>query len=322
MAQLIENAKTYTGEELANIFLRPSFTGDSAAALGLRVLYNTPVNTTLNFWSRRENILKKYAKGFQGGEASKKYQKTISMTKVKAEQEISASDYFSTVYERITNTPGVNLQDLKGTDIENAEVSLFREAIAEDSRVTMWVGDTAKGMSDYDLFDGLLVKASSYDRTKKVTLSATPTDKTIKAAFDSVWKAAPDILKALKSTGKLVYFVTADVYEAYESFLDSYTNTVAYGELQKGRSVLNYHGVEVRKIDIDSHLKESQSIILLSHRENLVFALNTTAMPEAGVSMWYNADEMANRQRACFLAGTEILDDELVVFASTKAAAE
>ena len=49
MAQLIENAKTYTGEELANIFLRPSFTGDSAAALGLRVLYNTPVNTTLNF---------------------------------------------------------------------------------------------------------------------------------------------------------------------------------------------------------------------------------------------------------------------------------
>lgn len=318
MAQLIENPKNYTGEELANIFLRPSFTGENAVALGLRVLYNTPVNTTLNFWSRRENILKAYAKGFQGGESSKIYQKTISMSKIKAEQEFAASDYFSTVYEKITNTPGVDLQNLSGTDIEKAEVALFREAIAEDSRVTMWVGDTSKSFSDYNLFDGLLVKAASYDKTKKVTLSATPTDKTIKAAFDSVWKAAPATLKALKSTGGLVYYVTADVFEAYESFLDSYTNTVAYNDLQKGRTTLNYHGVEVRKIDIDSHLKEAQSIILLSHKENLVFALNTTAMPEAGVSMWYNPDELANRQRACFLAGTEILDDELVVYASTK----
>lgn len=318
MGQLIENAKNYSGEELANIFLRPSFTGDNAAALGIRVLYNTPVNTTLNFWSRRENILKRYAKGFQGGEASKKYQKTITMAKVKAEQEFGASDYFSTVYEKITNTPDVNLQDLSGTDIENAEVSLFREAIAEDSRVSMWVGDTSKGVSDYDLFDGLLVKAASYAGTKKVALSAAPTDKTIKAAFDSVWKAAPAVLKALKSTGKLAFFVTSDVFEAYESYLDSYTNTIAYSEMQKGRSVLNYHGIEVRKMDIDSHLKEAQSIILLSHRENLTLALNTTAMPEAGVSMWYNADEMVNRQRACFLAGTEILDEELVVYASTK----
>lgn len=317
MAQLIENAKNYTGEELANIFLRPSFTGENAAALGLRVLYNTPVNTTLNFWARRENVLKAYTKGWDGGEASKKYQKTISMAKVKAEQGFGASDYFGMVYERITNTPNVNLQDLSGSDIENAEVSLFAEAIAEDARVTMWVGDKSKAVSDYDLFDGLITKAAAYAGSKKVTLSGAPTEKTIKAAFDSVWKAAPAALKALKSTGKLVYFVTADVFEAYESFLDTYTNTIAYTDVQKGRNVLNYHGVEVHKIDVDSHLKVSQSIILLSHKENLVFALNTTDMPEAGVRLWYNADEMENRQRACFLAGTEILDEEMVVYAST-----
>ena len=317
MAQLIENAKNYTGEELANIFLRPSFTGENAAALGLRVLYNTPVNTTLNFWSRRENVLKAYTKGWDGGEVSKKYQKTIAMAKVKAEQGFGASDYFGMVYERITNTPNVNLQDLSGTDIENAEVALFAEAIAEDARVTMWVGDKSKAVSDYDLFDGLITKAAAYAGSKKVTLSGAPTEKTIKAAFDSVWKAAPAALKALKSTGKLVYFVTADVFEAYESFLDSYTNTIAYTDVQKGRNVLNYHGVEVHKIDVDSHLKTQQSIILLSHKENLVFALNTTDMPEAGVRLWYNADEMENRQRACFLAGTEILDEEMVVYAST-----
>ena len=32
--------------------------------------------------------------------------------------------------------------------------------------------------------------------------------------------------------------------------------------------------------------------------------------------MWYNPDVMENRQRATFLAGTEILDETLMVWAS------
>lgn len=35
-------------------------------------------------------------------------------------------------------------------------------------------------------------------------------------------------------------------------------------------------------------------------------------MPENEVRMWYNPDEMENRQRAVFLAGTEILDERLL----------
>lgn len=317
MGQIIENPKNYSGEELGEIFLRPSFTGESAAALGLRVLYNTPNNITMNFWKRRENILKAYSKGWDGGDISQKYQKTISMSKVKAEQGFGASDYFGMVYERITNDPNVNLQDLSGTDIEKAEVALFREAIAEDARVTMWVGDKSGTASTYTLFDGLLTKAANYAGTKKVKMTAAPTKSNIKAALDAVWKAAPKTLKALKSTGKLVYFVSEDVYEAFEDFLDGYTNTVAYSDIQMGRATLNYHGVEVHKIDVEGHLKTEQSIIMLSHKDNLVFALNTRDMPEAGVRLWYNPDEMENRQRACFLAATELLDEEMVVYSST-----
>lgn len=318
MGKLIENTKTYTGEELLDIFLRPSFVGENAAALGIKVLPNVTVNTTMNFWQGKGNILKPYAKGWEGGDPTQMYQKTIEMAKIKAEKEFAADDYKNTVFERITNTAGVNLQDLAGTDIENAEIALFREAIAESTRITMWVGDKTKAVSNYELFDGLLTKAAGYDGTHKVTLSAAPTEKTIKAVFDSVWKAAPKELKALKSTGKLVYFVSDDVFEAYESFLDTYTNTVAYNDVQKGRNVLNYHGVEVHRMDVDSYLKnEGSTHIILTHKENLVFAMNTTDMPEAGVRMWYNPDEMENRQRACFLAGTEILDENIVVYAST-----
>jgi hypothetical protein len=88
-----------------------------------------------------------------------------------------------------------------------------------------------------------------------------------------------------------------------------------------GRTVLNYHGIEVRKMNIGSHLKTAQSIVMLTHKENLVFAVNTRDMPDAEVRLWYNPDEMENRQRACFLAGTEVLDEEMVVYASTTVAA-
>ena len=42
---------------------------------------------------------------------------------------------------------------------------------------------------------------------------------------------------------------------------------------------------------------------------------NTADMPGNEVRMWYNPDEMENRQRAVFMAGTQILDEALISFA-------
>ena len=107
MAKIIENAKNYTGTELDQIFIRPTFTGEDAKALGIRVMYNIAQNTTMNFFAKQSNILKEFATGWQGGEASKKYQKTIEMAKVKAEVGYQAEDYFATVFEKITNRSDV-----------------------------------------------------------------------------------------------------------------------------------------------------------------------------------------------------------------------
>lgn len=316
MSNIIENPKTYTGEESDRIFLRPTFTGENAAELGIRVMYNIPVNMTLNFWQRRDNVLKKYEKGWTGGEASKKYQKTIAMEKVKAEFGMAAEDYFSMIYERMTNTPEVNMQDLQGTDIERAEVALFREAISEDARLTMWVGDMEENLSDRKAYDGFIKRASTYKDSVKVKINA-PTKANIIATLDSVWDKASKELKSLKSTGKLVYYVTSDVYNAYEAYLDGYTNTTAYRDIQNGRSTLNYHGIELHEIHAEDKLKSPASIIFLTHKENLVLAVNLRNLPGADVRMWYNPDEMENRQRAVFLAGTEILDESLIVYGAT-----
>ena len=58
-----------------------------------------------------------------------------------------------------------------------------------------------------------------------------------------------------------------------------------------------------------------QSFVMLTDRRNLVLAVNTADMPGNEVRMWYNPDEMENRQRAVFMAGTQILDEALISFA-------
>ena len=45
-----------------------------------------------------------------------------------------------------------------------------------------------------------------------------------------------------------------------------------------------------------------QSFGMLTDRRNLVLAVNTADMPGNEVRMWYNPDEMENRQRAVFMA--------------------
>ncbi|MFQ8805735.1 MAG: hypothetical protein ACLR8Y_12365 [Alistipes indistinctus] len=45
----IENPKSYTGRDLETIFFRPMLTGPDAASLGIKIMYNMPVPTTLQF---------------------------------------------------------------------------------------------------------------------------------------------------------------------------------------------------------------------------------------------------------------------------------
>ena len=73
----LESAKQYTGSDLETIFFRPILSGDSARELGVRVLYNMPVPTTIQLWDGQRNVLQKYsAAGWTGGNAATKLQKT------------------------------------------------------------------------------------------------------------------------------------------------------------------------------------------------------------------------------------------------------
>lgn len=318
----ITSEKKYTGVQSDEIFYRRVLTGESAEELGMRVLYNMPMPLTLTLWSQAGDGIRPFQRGFQGGDNATRVSKTIDMVKCKLEKEISQDDYQATVYEKITNDPNANLQDLQGTDLEKAETELLREFLRENLRVHMWVGKKDRE-GEYNVFDGFLTKCldtENYTELHRVTIDAKPSASNIIKVLESVWSAAPIELQTLRSSGELAYFVTSDVINAYESYLDSKGNSEAHKELQNGRTILKYHGIELVETKIDSKMEDladmPETFILLAPKKNLVFAVNTKAMPEAEVRIWYNPDEMANRQRACFLAGAEILDENLVVFAS------
>ena len=316
------------GKNLETIFFRPMLSGPSAIDLGVRVLYNMPVPTTVQMWEPKTDILQKFtAAGWSGGAGSKKLQKTIPLNRVKAELGYSAADYFSLVYELITNRPEVNMEDLTGTELEEAETTLFKQAIAESIRSTMWVGDTS-AESGANTFDGFLKTIATYSNNNKVytynyETDAMNTPANSVAMFDDLWKNADERLKDLKAEGQLAFFVSSDVYSAYEKHLDSMSTDGAYTDYINGRQNLLYHGIPVVDLRISSYLAKlsssspvPKSFCILTDRRNLVLAVNTADFPGNEIRMWYNPDEMENRQRAVFMAGCDVLDEGLVAFAS------
>lgn len=319
----LENAKQYTGADLDTIFFRPFLTGPSAQELGVRVLYNMPVPTTVQLWDGRLNILQKHTgKGWTGGAAATKYQKTIALNRVKAELGFSASDYFSLVYEKIATGPDVNMDDLTGTQLEQAETELFRQAVAESIRATMWVGDV-EATKGYNTFDGFLktindcMVAESFYTQPYQQASLNQPDSVIEI-FDALWKNADTRLQDSKAEGQLAFFVTSDLYFLYEKYLDEQGTDAAYIDAINGRQLLAYHGIPVIDVRLGNYLpgtSHHQSFCLLTDRRNLVLAVNTADFPGNEVRMWYNPDEMENRQRALFMAGCDVLDETLLAYA-------
>jgi hypothetical protein len=325
MSQIVE-PKTYQGKELETIFFRPMLTGKNANELGIRVLYNMPVPTILNFWKGASNVLRPFSAGWEGGAASQKFQKTIELHKVKSEMGYSAADYFTMVFEQIAAKPGVDLDDLSGTELEEAETKLFRDALAESLRATMWIGATERENGYFNTFNGILWQLlfDSNERTKQVKNTIfsdadMTEDNAGEELLKTVWNIAPLELKELKAEGNLAFFVTSDVYSMYEESLDRSTLEAAYIARQEGRPSLSYRGIPVIDMQVSGYLANDandipETWIVLADKRNLALAVNTADFPGTEVRMWYNPDEMQNRQRAVFAAGCDYLLPELICY--------
>lgn len=319
----IETAKQYTGNDVESIFFRPILTGPGAQELGVRILYNMPVPTIVQLWDNTSLSLKKFTNnGWTGGQPAAKYQKKIPMERVKAEMGFSAADYFSLVYELISARADVNMQDLTGTTLEQAETELFKQNIAENLRVMMWLGDTSL-TSGYNTFNGFLtsLKSAVVDDVinyTSYTAAEVEAEGGVVELFDEMLKAASPRMMTARSEGQLAFFCSSDIYFLYEKYLDKLGVESSFRTTVEGQPQLAYHGIPIIDPKLGNYLPQTanhQSFCLLTDRRNLVMAVNTADMPGNEVRMWYNPDEMENRQRAVFMAGCEILDEDMLVYA-------
>jgi hypothetical protein len=246
------------------------------------------------------------------------------MHKVKSEMGYSAADYFTMVFEQIAAGPDANLDDLSGTVLEEAETRLFRESLAASLRTTMWIGSKDRGNGYYDTFDGI-IRQLMLDTFKGAQVkSVTFTSEEMADAdggetlLKKVWDAAPDALKEIKGDGQLAFFVTSDVYSRYEESLDSVALEAAYIARQQGRTSLSFRGIPVVDMQISSYLSQvgdmPKTWVVLADRRNIALAVNTADFPGTEVRMWYNPDEMQNRQRAVFAVGCDYLLPELICY--------
>ncbi len=315
---LIENVKLYSGNDLENIFFKPMVAENAIQEQGIRVLYNMPVPTTIHLWGAESNILKPYKAGWQGGSAVNKEYKTLEFSKVKAESSFDASDYYARVYESIITRPDVNLQDLSGTDLEVAETTIFKKSIADGLRITTWIGNT-DATDGYDTFDGILRKVDiAYENMGRdvVIYSDGINSTNVVESLNLIWESASEELKTLKKDGQLAFFVSSDFYRAYEEYV--YQTAVDNDALNctEGYTTLYYRGIPLVDIGVTEDMLVCNDLqvaqCLLTDRRNLVLALNTSDYPDAEVRMWYNPDQMENRQRAVFLATADFIDLDLV----------
>ena len=240
---------------------------------------------------------------------------------MKAENAFGAADYFSTVFELITNRSDVNMEDLTGTELEAAETELFRNAIADSIRMNLWLGDKGNEYgTGYTSFDGLLKLMTERIKDGSLHLSSNELTEllgeySIKELFDKLIRGSSPRLKALYPEGEVAFFVSSRLYELYEDYLDDMSMPGGYEDTQFGRGQLKYHGFPVIELNLNPALASStlsHEFCIFTDRRNLVMAVNTADTPGSEVRMWYNPDEMENRQRAVFAIGCEILDDDLV----------
>ena len=314
---LIQNSKTYNVNEVENLFFRPSFCGKKAEEMGIRVLYNMPIPTKIPSFSHNYDVLRDFSSGWQGGCSASWEEQEIELKKLKAESAYSAESYFSSVYELLVNSADINLGDLSGTDLEKAETELFRRAIVESVYATMWFGDENGRISCLSSFNGFIPQIINHVEKENpqatITIYDSAPDLNVTDILHDSWTNASQDLRDLAPEGKLAYFVSHDIYDAYLFWLENNGLISAVVESNEGRPTLSYHGIPLEVVPVGSYgLARATSFCVLTDRRNLILALNIANSPEKEIRMWYNPDEMENRQRVVFLAATAIAHKDLI----------
>lgn len=169
MSTFITSSVSWGGKENFDYFLRPMFIGKSIfETQGIKIMQNVQSGQKLNYFGTASKLLKAYVKGFNAVSGAAYTQRTLSVSRMKAEAADDATDFFNTVYEQLLAKGDWNDLSKSGQAqlLKKVIAQIYINAIASDTFRQYWLNNTAKEIvtsgfetgaadTDYNVYDGM-----------------------------------------------------------------------------------------------------------------------------------------------------------------------
>lgn len=241
------------------------------------------------------------------------YERTISTEIVGAYVPQCFDEALNTAYTSLYKR-GLRMTDLSGTVFGEILVTRTIEAIKKHKEKLAFFGNKASSDENINLVDGIWTYIFDLVATDAIpyidTDSGTPlTAGDAVAAFDKVWKAQPNVLKALPPSEKIM-FVSGPVFEQYQTDLEEglYNSEAYTAAVEEGGLGGKYRNIEVRPMwDWERYGKEyleteNNNLILLTTRDNLCYATDVESN-DTMLEVWFDRDSEKNKVRTRFRFG-------------------
>ncbi len=234
-------------------------------------------------------------------------------------QYVELEAYKTQCYKTFDNTilamarkTGINKADLiNGTgDIQKLLLQVVEEAVMRDFLRIALLANTALASADYNMIDGWYVKVNADPDTvdSGVTVNATTLNTTnFVATMTSIYTARSRRAKQTPNS-EMAWYVTRNVYDAWQSFLLSNQATdTSLTRFINGEVPASLFGIEMIVLDIvdefleadftNSGVTDQPYRIVLAKKDQTKVAIDS---PSAGkeLEIWYDNNTELNKYRA------------------------
>lgn len=331
-AAQVSGLHTYNGVEfIEELFFKPQEGSDDIFA-NYKVMHvadkkNLYIPGTLT------KILKEYSScGFSASGNLTITDRILTTEKIKVNLEQCEDAWDDTIFEEALKT-GVNIDDLRGTFVEDLIRVKMLEAMRSDIGRMQWFNKDGHNDADYAHYDGWLQRAFDtsanlgfiFDMSGDTGIETSGADDTLVAdgsltAFRALWENQSKVLRAIPRKDKKI-FVTATIMDNYLVSLEDTQNERGHGNLEDGTPVVLFRGVPVIEVlGWDTHLDDSanpqatkigNNLIVMTMPDNLLVASDITN-PDNEVKMWYSEDDETLKFKAKLKLGAQILHPEFM----------
>lgn len=319
MADLVSGAAlpAFTKEDAQKWFLQPLFLGGDDVQM-FNVVTDAKSSYKLQKYGSLEKITVAQADGFTGSSGSSTTQRTINLTRLNAEGEQSASEFFGKIDGELLRR-GIDRQNIEGTVLAEIILGIFTKGVMRDKNRQFWFADTASGDANYSAYDGIMKQLQSLPAAQRLVFpaGATIAAGVAEAQFQLMKDAAPN--EMMENLNDVVILATRDVVENYLKFLKALGTERAHIQTENGQQRLFWDGIEVISMpEWDSHLAADAADTGIvgntdPHRAIMTVKSNievATDFDNFGLETWYNQDLQKYRFRADYTIGTNYRNDE------------